>query len=131
MNSCLELDESAWPTPNRVGYPMPSFLDTGAITWPSEVIVLFDQLLEPEKGFDGEHELGTAGQHCGSYPIAFAARHRMGGSKLGGNILYADYHVEWHGSVWKKEWGEWQVGTQQSPPREDRNWYPYPVPEEG
>jgi prepilin-type N-terminal cleavage/methylation domain-containing protein/prepilin-type processing-associated H-X9-DG protein len=127
MNSCLELDENCWPPPDGIGWPMPSFLDTGKIVHPAQVILLFDQLLDPRKGYGGDYEYGDAGAHCGSYPIAFAARHRRGGSKLGGNILYADGHVCWQETVWKTWWGEWQIGAQQSPPREDSNWYPYPA----
>ena len=127
MNSCLELDEACRPTPDRVGYPMPSFLDTGRMVWPAQVVLLFDQLLDPSKGYGGDHQYGSAGQYCGSYPVAFSARHRRGGGKLGGNILYADGHVGWQETVWKAWWGDWVIGWQQSPPREDPNWYPYPV----
>jgi hypothetical protein len=127
MNSCLELDRNAWPPPEHVGYPMPSFLDTAKIVWPSQVILLFDQLLDPYKGFGGSQVYRSAGQHCGSYPIAFAARHRRGANELGGNVLYADDHVEWQQTVWKPEWGEWDIDHQQAPPRDDLNWYPYPV----
>jgi prepilin-type processing-associated H-X9-DG protein len=127
MNSCLELDSNAWPPPDGAGYPMPSFLDTGKIVWPAQVVVLFDQLLDTRKAFGGDYEDGDAGKHCGSYPIYFAARHDRGGSKLGGNLLYADGHIGWQPTVWKPEWGEWEVHRQQSPPRNDPNWYPYPV----
>ncbi|MBU0639125.1 MAG: type II secretion system GspH family protein [Planctomycetes bacterium] len=127
MNSCLELDENAWPPPDELDYPMPSFLDTGKIAWPARVYVLFDQLLDPSKGYGGNHEYGSCGQHCGSYPIAFSARHQRSGNKLGGNILHADGHVQWYRTVWKADWGDWQIGRQQSPPRNDPNWYPYPV----
>ncbi len=123
MNSCLELDSNAWPPPGNVGYPMPSFLDTGKIMWPAQVVLLFDQLLDPRKGFDGEGVYRGAGKHSGSYPKSFAARHRRGTGKLGGNILYGEGHVEWQPSVWKPEWDP----DQEVPPRDDRNWYPYPA----
>ena len=123
MNSCLELDANAWPPPGNEGYPMPSFLDTGKIEWPAQVIVLFDQLLDPRKGFDGERVYHAAGKYCGSYPKSFSARHRRGGSKVGGNILYAEGHVQWQQSVWKPEWDP----TLEVPPRSDQNWYPYPA----
>jgi len=122
MNSCLELDANAWPPPDGQGYPMPSFLDTGRIMWPAQVIVLFDQLLDPHKGFDGLRVYRSAGQYCGSYPKAFAARHRHGGGRLGGNILFADGHVELRHSVWKPEWDP----ALEVPPRSDPNWFPYP-----
>lgn len=123
MNSCLELDANAWPPADGQGYPMPSFLDTGKIVWPAQVIVLFDQLLDPLKGFDGNQVCREAGKHCGSYPKAFSARHQRGASKLGGNILYADSHVGWAARVWKPEW----PADLEVPPRNDRNWYPYPA----
>ncbi|MBN2563203.1 MAG: type II secretion system protein [Phycisphaerae bacterium] len=126
MNSCLELDTNAWPPPGGEGYPMPSFLNTGQLAWSSRVILLFEQLLDPSKGFDGNEVYRSAGEHCGSYPKSFSARHRRGGEALGGNVLYADGHVEWHRSLWKPEWDV----DQEVPPRDDVNWYPYPVCEE-
>jgi prepilin-type processing-associated H-X9-DG protein len=122
MNSCLELDANAWPPADGRGYPMPSFLDTAKIVGPGQVIVLFDQLLDPRLGFDGDQIYREAGKHCASYPKAFSARHQRGPSKLGGNILYADGHVGWAASVWKPEW----PADLEVPPRDDRNWYPYP-----
>jgi prepilin-type N-terminal cleavage/methylation domain-containing protein/prepilin-type processing-associated H-X9-DG protein len=124
MNSCLELDLNAWPPPDGRGYPMPSFLSTTKIRTPQEVFVLFDQLLDPTKGFDARILYRSAGQHCGSYPKAFAARHRHGQTGLGGNILLADGHTEWHKSVWGDDWDV----DQEVPPRDDPNWYPYPAP---
>ena len=127
MNSCLELDRGAWKPPGGKDYPMPSFLDTARIVCPQRVILLFDQLLDPRKGYGGEEKYKSAGEHCGSYPISFSARHARGKSKLGGNLLHCDGHVEWTKTVWKPTWEEWQVGSQQGPPRDDRNWYPYPI----
>ena len=123
MNSCLELDANAWAPPDGIGYPMPSFLDTARIVCPQRVIVLFEQLLDPRKGFDAGRVYRGAGKHCGSYPKSFAARHRRGKDELGGNILHGDGHVEWHKSVWKDKWDP----DQEVPPRDDPNWYPYPV----
>jgi prepilin-type N-terminal cleavage/methylation domain-containing protein/prepilin-type processing-associated H-X9-DG protein len=125
MNSCLELDQNAWPPPDGRGYPMPSFLDTGRIKCPQRVFVLFDQLLDPRKGFDAQKTYRGAGKYCGSYPKSFSARHRHGRAGLGGNILYADGHTQWHSSVWKEEWDP----DLEVPPRDDPNWYPYPVAE--
>ncbi len=126
MNSCLELDRNAWPPPDSLGYPMPSFLDSARITCPQRTIVMFDQLLDPRKGFDGKITYRGAGKHSGSYPKSFSARHRQGQSGLGGNLLYADGHTELRTRVWKDEWD----ADQELPPRDDINWYPYPAPEE-
>ena len=122
MNSCLELDRNAWPPPDNIGWPMPSFLDTARIQCPERVILLFDQLMDPRKGFDGEIRYRSAGKHCGSYPKAFSARHRHGKSVLGGNILFADGHAGWRESLWKPHWDV----DQEVPPRDDPDWYPYP-----
>ena len=122
MNSCLELDRNAWPPADGLGYPMPSFLDTGRIVDPCAVYVLFDQLLDPAKGYNGNAWNGSAGKYCGSYPKAFAARHRIGGGKLGGNMLYADGHVTHEDSVWDPDWAP----DLEVPPRGDGHWYPYP-----
>lgn len=124
MNSCLELDKNAWPPPGGIGYPMPSFLDTAKMVCPQRVIVLFDQLLDPRKGFDGQILYRSAGKYSGSYPKSFSARHRHADSGLGGNLLMGDGHVEWRRSVWQEHWD----AEQELPPRDDPNWYPYPAP---
>jgi prepilin-type processing-associated H-X9-DG protein len=123
MNSCLELDKNAWPPPGGIGFPMPSFVDSGRVVRPERVYLLFDQLLDPRKGFDAKVMYRGAGKYSGSYPKAFAERHRHGLSGLGGNILFCDSHVDWRKSVWKPEWDP----KQEVPPRDDPNWYPYPV----
>ena len=121
MNSCLELDENCWQNSGD-SVPMPSFLRTTSIKKPQRVILLFDQLLDPELGYDGNKINRSAGQHCGSYPKAFSARHTKSRGLLGGSILYCDYHVECKGTVWKPDWPE----DLEVPPRDDPDWYPYP-----
>jgi hypothetical protein len=122
MNSCLELDENCWPPYGYEGtnWHMSSFLNTTSITNPSRLILLFDQLLDPRKGYGGEKYNPTAGKYCGSYPKAFSARHSKLGGLLGGSILYCDYHVEWKASVWKPDWPE----DLEVPPLGDPDWYP-------
>ncbi|MCP4590706.1 MAG: type II secretion system protein [bacterium] len=128
MNSCLELDENAWTPPGGTDYPMPSFLDAARIVAPERVVLLFDQLLDPGKGYGGATRYGSAGQHCGSYPISFSARHAARRGKLGGNLLYCDGHAAWQETVWRPDWMDWDVNRQQGPPRSDPDWYPYPAP---
>ncbi|UCG56050.1 MAG: type II secretion system protein [Phycisphaerales bacterium] len=122
MNSCLELDENCWPPHGYEGadWSMPSFLNTTTISNPARLILLFDQLLDPEKGYGGSKYNPTAGKYCGSYPKAFSARHAKPGRLLGGSILYCDYHVGWTDSVWKPQWPE----DLEVPPLGDRDWYP-------
>ena len=124
MNSCLELDSNCWPPYafDGRGWPMPSFLKTDKIVTPSRVILLFDQLLDPALAYDATATYKSAGEHCGSYPKAFSARHARAGSKLGGSILFCDHHVEWRPSVWKPEW----TADLEVPPRADPDWFPYP-----
>jgi type II secretory pathway pseudopilin PulG len=122
MNSCLELDENCWHHPEDTRWPMPSFLRTSLIRSSPRVILLFDQLLDPAYGYDATQAYRDAGKHCGSYPKAFSARHARPGGKLGGSILYCDYHVEWKDSVWKAHWPD----DLEVPPRDDADWYPYP-----
>ena len=99
---------------------MPSFLKVTQIRNPSRLILLFDQLLDPEKGYGGKKYNATAGKYCGSYPKAFSARHANPGGLLGGYILYCDYHVGWKSSVWKPEWPD----DLEVPPLGDRDWFP-------
>jgi hypothetical protein len=123
MNSCLELDRNCWPPHDEPrGNNMPSFLNTSKIRNPALVILLFDQLLDPKKGYGGEKLNRSAGRYCGSYPKAFSARHAKGGGLLGGSVLYCDYHVQWTETLWKPEWPD----DLEVPPRRDLNWYPYP-----
>jgi len=122
MNSCLELDENCWPPHGSEGtaWQMASFLKSTLVTNPSRLILLFDQLLDPEKGYGGARANPTAGKYCGSYPKAFSARHAKAKKSLGGSVLYCDYHVEWKATVWKAEWPE----DLEVPPLGDRDWYP-------
>jgi hypothetical protein len=122
MNSCLELDENCWPPYGVAGsdWRMASFLKTSSISNPGRVILLFEQLLDPQRGYGGAGYNSTAGKYCGSYPKAFSARHAKPRGVLGGSILYCDYHVEWKETVWKAEWPD----DLEVPPLGDRDWYP-------
>jgi len=73
MNSCLELDENCWAPHGSEGtyWHMPSFLKKTSIRNPAHLILLFDQLLDPAKGYGGGQYNATAGKYCGSYPKAF------------------------------------------------------------
>lgn len=122
MNSCLELDENCYRAEGDGGEAMPSFLQTYRIVAPSRAILLFDQLLDPDRGYGGQRPYRDAGKYCGSYPKAFAVRHAQGGATKGGSILYCDYSVRWTETVWKDEWAE----DLDCPPRDDRDWFPYP-----
>ena len=128
MNSCLELDSGCWP-PSYPHLPdpsgrinnMPSFLKTTLIRKPSGVILLYDQLLDPEFGYNTKLLNRSAGRYCGAYPREFSVRHRKGKNGLGGFILFSDYHIEWKKTVWKEHW----PNDLEVPPGDDRNWYPY------
>jgi len=121
MNSCLELDENCWRNEEEPGRVMPSFLKVSLIRGPEQVILLFDQLLDPRLGYDGKAMNRSAGRHCGSYPKAFSARHGRGPDERGGSILHCDGHVDWAASVWKPDWPV----DLEVPPRSDREWFPY------
>jgi len=122
MNSCLELDENCWAPYGCEGtdWCMPSFLKVTSIRNSARLILLFDQLLDPEKGYGGMKYNPTAGKYCGSYPKAFSARHAKPGGLLGGSILHCDYHVGWQSSVWKSEWPD----DLEVPPLGDPDWFP-------
>jgi len=129
MNSCLELDSDCWPPsypylpdPSGRTNNMPSFLQTALIRNPSNVILMYDQLLDPKYGYNANILNRSAGKHCGAYPREFSVRHRRGKNGLGGFILFCDYHIEWKKSVWKENW----PNDLEVPPGDDRNWYPYP-----
>ncbi len=125
MNSCLELDSSCWPPYDKpVGNTMPSFLNVNSIKYPVRVILLFDQLLDPEKGYGGYKTNPSAGKYCGAYPRDFSATHFKKRGSLGGEVLFCDYHVEWKETVWKPDWPITDPKFQ-APPRTDLDWYPY------
>jgi prepilin-type N-terminal cleavage/methylation domain-containing protein len=124
MNSCLELDASCWPPYGQPGgNDMPSFLDTARIRTPERVILLFDQLLDPRRGYGGSTMNRSAGRNCGSYPKAFSACHAKSAGSLGGFILHCDYHVTWKQTVWKDQWPA--TPEFEAPARDDPDWYPY------
>jgi prepilin-type N-terminal cleavage/methylation domain-containing protein len=124
MNSCLELDSNCWaPYDQPGGNDMPSFLDTARIRTPARAILLFDQLLDPRRGYGGDTLNRSAGGNCGSYPKAFSARHAKIKGTLGGFLLYCDSHVAWKPTVWKAEWPA--TPDFEAPPRSDPDWYPY------
>lgn len=131
MNSCLELDGDCFRPLN--GPPgsnnMPSFLKVIYIKEPAKTILLFEQLLDPSKGYDGKDVINRPGAHAGGYPKAFSARHPRKQGGLGGSILFCDGHIEWKESVWKDEWPKKEDGITydnfQAPARNDRNWFPY------
>ena len=124
MNACLELDANCWaPYDQPGGNNMPSFLNTARIKTPGRTILLFDQLLDPRKGYGGDTLNRSAGRNCGSYPKAFSARHAKLRGSLGGFILYGDSHVAWKQTVWKADWPT--TPDFEAPPRNDPDWYPY------
>jgi len=122
MNSCLELDENCWPPYGSRGtdWQMPSFLKITSVKNPARLFLLFDQLLDPQKGYGGQKYNPTAGKYCGSYPKAFSARHARPGGLLGGFILYCDNHIEFKSTVWKSDWPD----DLEVPPLGDNDWYP-------
>jgi prepilin-type N-terminal cleavage/methylation domain-containing protein len=122
MNSCLELDENCWAPYGSEGtdWHMPSFLRKTSVRNPARLILLFDQLLDPAKGYGGGQYNATAGKYCGSYPKAFSAHHAKPGGILGGSILYCDTHIKWVPSVWKSEWPD----DLEVPTLGDSDWYP-------
>jgi prepilin-type N-terminal cleavage/methylation domain-containing protein len=121
MNSCLELDEDCY-RPHGGGDRLPSFLHKDLIQRPSRVVLLFDQLLDPTRGYGGAAWNRSAGKYCGSYPKDFAVSHDRGVAGKGGSILYCDTTVRWAETVWKDDW----PADLDAPPRDDRDWYPYP-----
>ena len=123
MNSCLALDKNCYRAPGDEGRVMPSFLKVDLIVDPSRTILLFDQSIDPSKGYGGGTRNRSAGKHCGSYPKDFAVRHSQFGNARGGLILHCDYRVKWTPTVWKPEWPE----GMKCPPRDDEDWFPYPL----
>ena len=122
MNSCLELDENCYRAPGDGGRAMPSFLHVDRIVDPSRTILLFDQLLDPSRGYGGGGRNRSAGKHCGSYPKDFAVRHAHRGHKQGGSTICCDGSVRWVATVWKDHWPP----GMKCPPRDDPDWFPYP-----
>jgi hypothetical protein len=121
MNSAWS-DAAAGPLRPARRQRYAQFPDTGGST-PERVILLFDQLLDPRKGYGGNTMNRSAGRNCGSYPKAFSACHARSAGALGGFLLYCDSHVTWKQTVWKDQWPP--VADFEAPPRNDPDWYPY------
>ena len=119
MNSYLAHDFN-FGLPWNVG-PQSSFLFMGRAVAPATTILMFEQTLDPDKGYDQAGGLGTAGCYGAEDARAVTERHAHTFGGMGGNVLYLDGHVAWRNDLWDD-----QLKNPRMPQRGDLTWFPYP-----
>ncbi len=118
MNSYLEHD---FPFGLPEGMePYPSFLKLERCRWPSVTLLMFEQTLDPKRGYGQQGGHTMAGRFTAEDARALAERHPRGRQGLGGNVIMIDGHHEWRNDLWDES-----LGNPRIPERHDRTWFPY------
>ncbi len=118
MNSYLEYD---FPYGESLGLPVfPSFLKIERARAPSQTILMFEQTLDPRKGYGQKGGHPMAGRYTAEDARALSERHAHLIGGLGGNTVMLDSHVEWRNNLWDKS-----LNNPRIPRREDLTWFPY------
>lgn len=118
MNSYLEQDFK-YGLPWKVS-PQPSYLRLSRCTRMSQTILMFEQTLKPDQGYNQKGGLREAGRHTAEDPRAATERHSHTRDGLGGNVLYLDGHGEWRNDLYDDT-----LKNPRVPDRGDLTWYPY------
>ena len=101
--------------------PQPSFLFMGRVVAPARTILMFEQTLNPQMGYNGAGGLNSAGQYGAEDARAVTERHAHIFGGTGGNVLYLDGHVAWRDDLWDDD-----LKNPRIPQRGDLTWFPYP-----
>jgi len=118
MNSYLECD---FPFGLPAGVePYPSFLQLDRCEEPSKTILMFEQTLDPLRGYDQQGGLSTAGRYTAEDARALSERHPHSLGGLGGNVILLDGHREWRNDLWDES-----LDNPRIPARGDLTWWPY------
>ncbi|NLX12253.1 MAG: type II secretion system protein [Phycisphaerales bacterium] len=118
MNSYLTYD---FPFGREEGIePYPAFLQLSRCKAPSRTILMFEQTLDPARGYglQGGHDM--AGRYTAEDARALSERHARTSGQLGGNVLMIDGHIEWRSDLWDE-----RLPNPRLPRRGDLNWFPY------
>ena len=118
MNSYLEHD-FLYGLPFGVS-PQPSFLKFEKCACPSKTILMFEQTLDPSRGYGQAGGFDTAGRYTAEDPRALGERHPHERVGLAGTVLYLDGHGGWREDLWNKAQANPRI-----PKRGDLTWFPY------
>lgn len=118
MNSYLEHDFPFGLPEGRDPYP--SFLQLERCVSPSVTLLMFEQTLDPKRGYGEQGEHRMAGRYTAEDARALAERHPRGREGLGGNVIMLDGHREWRSDLWDEDLGDPRV-----PEPNDWTWFPY------
>jgi prepilin-type N-terminal cleavage/methylation domain-containing protein len=118
MNSYLEHDFPFGLPPGAKPYP--SFLQLQRCRAPSRTLLMFEQTLDPKRGYGDHGGHSMAGRYTAEDARALSERHPHGRSGLGGNVTMLDGHLEWRNDLWDET-----LSNPRVPAADDLTWYPY------
>jgi len=118
MNSYLEHDFQ-FGLPDGAE-PYPSFLQLNRCRAPLKTLLMFEQTLDPERGYDQQGGHPMAGRYTAEDARALSERHPHVQGRLGGNVIMIDGHLEWRDDLWDES-----LGNPRVPSRDDLTWFPY------
>ena len=118
MNSYLECDFPFGLPPGVEPYP--SFLQLGRCKAPSKTILMFEQTLDPRRGYGQQGGHSMAGRYTAEDARALSERHAHTRGGLGSNVILLDGHREWRNDLWDES-----LGNPRVPAKGDLTWWPY------
>ncbi|MHC4983847.1 MAG: type II secretion system protein [Planctomycetota bacterium] len=118
MNSYLECD-FPFGLPAGRG-PYPSFLKLNRCDAAGETILMFEQTLDPNRGYGQQGGHSMAGRYTAEDARALCERHAHGADELGGNFIFVDGHHEWLSQLWDES-----LPNPRMPAKDDLTWFPY------
>lgn len=118
MNSYLNYD---FPYGREEGVePFPAFLQLSQCKATSRTILMFEQTLDPARGYGQQGGHDMAGRYTAEDARALSERHAHSSRQLGGNVVMIDGHLEWRYDLWDE-----RLPNPRLPRREDLTWFPY------
>ena len=118
MNSYLTYD---FPYGREEGVEAyPAFPQLSRCKAPSRTILMFEQTLDPARGYGQEGGHDMAGRYTAEDARALSERHAHSSQQLGGNVVMIDGHLEWRFDLWDE-----RLPNPRLPRRGDLTWFPY------
>ena len=118
MNSYLEWDFPFGRTADIKPYP--SFLKLTLCKAPWKTILMFEQTLDPRRGYGQQGGHPKAGRYTAEDARALTERHAHSRDGLGGNIIMRYGHRQWRNDLWDES-----LGNPRMPEIGDLTWFPY------
>jgi prepilin-type N-terminal cleavage/methylation domain-containing protein len=118
MNSYLEYDFDFGKQADTPVYA--SFLKLADCRAPSRTILMFEQTLDPKRGYGGQGGLSMAGRYTAEDARALSDRHWHYRNGFGSNVIILDCHLEWRNDLWDET-----LNNPRIPLMGDLLWFPY------